>query len=103
MKRNDSPKARNGKVPFGQSLVALVLMVAPLFAGAQSAGGNYVITEHTIDNGGGRSSGGNFVVTGTIGQADAQTSGAGAFLVEGGFWHGSAQIAGNLFRDGFET
>ena len=73
---------------------------------AQSSGGDFEITRHTIDNGGGQSSGGAFTLTGTIGQADAlpQTASGGSFQMTGGFWaNGPVMPPGELlFADGFE-
>ncbi len=69
---------------------------------AQSAGGNFVITKSTLDNGGGTSANGDFSLTGTIGQADAnrQISVGGDFLLAGGFW-GDARD--RVFASGFES
>jgi len=73
---------------------------------AQSSGGDFEITRHTIDNGGGQSSGGDFTLTGSIGQADAslQTASGGSFQMTGGFWaNGPVTPPGELlFADGFE-
>ncbi len=50
--------------------------------------GNYEITWHTIDGGGGVSSGGQYIVTGTIGQHDAAYSESQRYELLGGFWPG---------------
>jgi hypothetical protein len=71
------------------------------------AGGQYKITNSTLDGGGGQSSGGQFILTGTIGQPDAamQAMSGGAFQLAGGFWGNG--IAGPhdevLFMDSFEA
>ena len=67
-------------------LLSWVVLTA-LFASTQ-ASGDYEISWHTIDGGGGRSSGGQYVLTGTIGQPDADWSKAGDYEVLGGFWPG---------------
>ncbi len=82
------------------------LLLAPS-AVAQSSGGDFEISSHTVDNGGGTSSGGDFVLTGTIGQPDAslQTASGGDFQLTGGFWaSGAVTPPGELlFSDGFES
>ena len=89
-----------------KTLPIALLSIAGSVAYAQSAGGEFAITNSTIDNGGGRSSGGKFVVTASIGQPDAslQTASGGNFQITGGFWaSGEVVPPGNLmFADGFE-
>jgi hypothetical protein len=54
-------------------------------ARAQS-GGQFDLSWHTIDGGGGTSSAGQFTVSGTAGQPDAGTLAGGQFNLTGGFW-----------------
>ena len=84
--------------------LTILTIVFTTIALAQSSGGNFEITNWTIDNGGGTSSGGQFTVTGTIGQPDAnpQISTGGTFSVAGGFW-ARAEIINLLFEDSFEN
>lgn len=85
--------------------VALQLVLSPRLL-AQSSGGEFEITKHSIDSGGGRSTGGNFVLDGTLGQPDASlsTASGGEFQLTGGFWaNGVIVPAGELlFSDSFE-
>jgi len=53
---------------------------------AAAAGGDFDLSWHTIDGGGGTSSGGDFVLRGTIGQPDAGDLSGGDFTLRGGFW-----------------
>ena len=78
------------------------LLALSSFALAQQSGGDFEITESTIDNGGGTSSGGEFSLTGTIGQPDAnpQISAGGQFVLSGGFWASATSV---IFSDGFES
>ncbi len=73
----------------GNGFTAL-LTVCFLAAGPVLAqnGGDYTVTWHTIDGGGGRSSGGPYTLTGTIGQPDAAYSAGGDYELLGGFWPG---------------
>ena len=50
--------------------------------------GDYTISWHSIDGGGGRSSAGQYTLTGNIGQPDAAYSEAGQYELLGGFWTG---------------
>ena len=50
-----------------------------------SAGGDFDLSWHTVDGGGGTSAGGTFVLRGTIGQPDAGDLGGGDFTLRGGF------------------
>jgi hypothetical protein len=65
----------------------MVLFCTPLCGFAQS-NGQYDISWHTIDGGGGTSAGGQYVLTGTIGQPDAAWSSGGNYELLGGFWAG---------------
>ena len=49
-------------------------------------GGDFVITWHTIDAGGGRSEGGGFTVTGTFAQHDTGTMEGSTLRLRGGYW-----------------
>ncbi len=53
---------------------------------AAAAGGDFDLSWHTVDGGGGTSSGGDFVLRGTIGQPDAGDLSGGDFVLRGGFW-----------------
>ena len=79
-------------------LIALCIATAVL---AQSSGGDFEITQTTIDAGGGTATGGEFDLVGAIAQpeANAQQSSGGEFLVAGGFWAGAND---SLFSNGFE-
>lgn len=48
--------------------------------------GDYEISWHTIDGGGGRSSGGDYALVGTIGQPDTGEMSGGGYTLSGGFW-----------------
>jgi predicted outer membrane repeat protein len=84
------------------ALLSLLLTTA-LIAG-QPAGGDFVISNSTIDNGGGVSAGGNFMLTGTIGQPDAnaQFSSGDNYQLAGGFWT-RLPDADLIFNDSFES
>lgn len=73
---------------------------------AQSSGGSFEITRHTINNGGGSSIGGSFGVTGSMAQSEAssQTASGGSYQLTGGFWaNGVTGGQGDfVFSDGFE-
>lgn len=86
--------------------VRRTLLLIGLISGAVSAGpsgGDFEITNSTIDNGGGTSSGGEFTLTGTIGQHDASDTPAtgGSYRLSGGFW-GAGSVGEEIFSDGFE-
>ena len=87
-------------------LSASLLLIAGSFAAtaavlAQSSGGEFELTQTTIDAGGGTASGVDFELDGTIAQpeANAQQSSGGEFLVAGGFW---ASANDTIFSDSFE-
>ena len=63
----------------------LLIFCIPL---ASTHAGQYELTWHTIDGGGGVSSGGQYIVSGTIGQPDACVMSGGSYEVLGGFWPG---------------
>jgi hypothetical protein len=88
----------------GIALLATMLLAGLVFAVGPS-GGDFVVSNSTVDGGGGRASGGDFVLTGTIGQPDASTSSAsgGDFAVAGGFWGRVGEVLELIFKDGFET
>lgn len=85
-------------------VILVVLLCASAFAFAQSSGGDFEITNSTIDNGGGTSTGGKFSLSGSIGQHDAyhQISSGGEFALAGGFW-ANAFINVVIFKNGFEA
>jgi len=65
-------------------------MILPLLFAMALHGqdGQYELSWHTIDGGGGTSSGGQYSLSGTIGQADAGWSEGGEYEVLGGYWPG---------------
>jgi len=68
-------------------ILTLLLMLTMGLAQAQS-GGDFDLSWHTVDGGGGESSGGEFSLRGSAGQADAGALTGGDFELLGGFWHG---------------
>ena len=81
--------------------------MASISAFAQSVGGDYSITQYTVDNGGGVSRSGSTELRGTIAQADAAIIGStgGKFSLSGGFWARGSLLGPSelLFADGFEN
>ena len=75
---------------FSRTLSLTVILVGLLFAtlAQTQSSGQYELSWHTIDGGGGRSSGGPYTLTGTIGQPDAAYSSGGGYELLGGFWPG---------------
>lgn len=72
------------------------LFCATTTALASLGGGDFDLSWHTIDGGGGSSTGGGFELAGTIGQHDAgQTMIGGNFALTGGFWAGIGTAKGN--------
>ncbi|MHC4742413.1 MAG: hypothetical protein ACYS8Z_10905 [Planctomycetota bacterium] len=69
-------------------LQRVVVVAVTVLAGIIVRGGQYELSWHTIDGGGGRSAAGEYVLTGTIGQSDADWSSAGDYELLGGFWPG---------------
>ena len=70
---------------------------------AQSSGGPYELTKHTIDGGGGLSTGGEYALHGTIGQADAEYLDAPGYELQGGFWGGCPpQADDGIFTSDFD-
>lgn len=72
-------------------------------AGAQSAGGPYVVDPVVVGGGGATLTGGSFSLSGTIGQpATARLDGAG-YTVYDGFWAPAAAPTNDLiFANGFD-
>ncbi len=70
--------------------IAAIIFCTGAAALAPLAGGDFDLSWHTIDGGGGGSStGGGFELAGTVGQHDAgQTMTGGKFALTGGFWAG---------------
>lgn len=80
--------------PLVASLFAFVL-TAGVAALAPVGGGNFDLSWHTIDGGGGSSTGGGFELAGTIGQHDAgPVMTGGKFALLGGFWPGVGSAPG---------
>ena len=65
-----------------------IILLAVCFLMTVPALGQYEISWHTIDGGGGKSTGGQYIVTGTIAQPDATYSESGPYELLGGFWPG---------------
>lgn len=78
----------------------IAYIIATLFCATAAAfaplgGGDFDLSWHTIDGGGGSSSGGEFELSGTIGQHDAgETMTGGDFALIGGFWAGAGAAPG---------
>jgi len=68
--------------------IRLLIIVFSVLALAVTAFGDYEVSWHTIDGGGGTSSGGSYIVSGTIAQPDAAWSAGGQYELLGGFWPG---------------
>jgi len=62
-------------------IFSVLILAVPVF-------GDYDLTWHTIDGGGGTSSGGTYTVMGTIAQHDAAYSSSDDYELFGGFWPG---------------
>ena len=81
-----------------------IVLTAGAAALAPVGGGDFDLTWHTIDGGGGGSStGGGFELAGTIGQPDAgPVMTGGKFALLGGFWPGvaAASMPGDCDSDG---
>ncbi len=75
---------------FGSIIICVgAVAIAPI------GGGDFDLSWHTIDGGGGSSAGGGFELSGTIGQHDAgQTMTGGSFALTGGFWAGAGSAPG---------
>ncbi|MBU0495615.1 MAG: hypothetical protein KKA73_26070 [Chloroflexi bacterium] len=72
------------------ALAAVALLLAGSTVLAQT-GGNYRLTWHTVDGGGGRLTSGTYVLVGTAGQPDAGSAlSGGSYRLAGGFWPGGA-------------
>jgi hypothetical protein len=70
----------------------LLLLAVLLLAGVALAAGDYDLSWHTVDGGGGLtfSSGGGYTLGGTAGQPDAGLLAGGGYTLGGGFWGGGA-------------
>ena len=89
----------------GVSLALALFGLSPAELGAQSSGGIYTVTKHTVDAGGGYSAGGVYELSYTIGQPDAApVLSGGVFSLQPGFWGAYAALPTNsqIFRNGFE-
>ena len=62
-------------------IFSVLTLAAPVF-------GDYKISWHTIDGGGGVSSGGAYIIRGTAGQPEAAVISGGQYELLGGFWPG---------------
>ena len=80
---------------------SIAYILAALFCATAAAlaplgGGDFDLSWHTIDGGGGTSTNGGFELSGTIGQHDAgATMTGGTFALTGGFWAGVSTAMGN--------
>jgi hypothetical protein len=74
---------------FSRILLILTLLLTLMMGLAQAqSGGDFDLSWHTVDGGGGESSGGDFSLRGSAGQADAGVLMGGDFELAGGFWRG---------------
>ena len=72
-----------------------IVVCAGAAALAPVGGGDFDLSWHTIDGGGGTSTAGSFELTGTIGQPDAgAVMTGGKFTLIGGFWAGVGSAPG---------
>lgn len=79
-----------------------VLLLVPIWALAQSSGGNYTLRKQVVASGI-VATGGSYRLTGTVGQAVAGVQTAGTYRLTGGF-HGPVAASGDrLFCNGFES
>jgi hypothetical protein len=69
-------------------ITRLLITILSVLAATVQVFGDYKISWHTFDGGGGTSSGGQYIVSGTIGQPDAGQMSGGDYEVSGGFWPG---------------
>ena len=85
------------------SYILATVLCASAAALAPLGGGDFDLSWHTIDGGGGFSAGGDFELEGTLGQHDAGPMTGGDFELAGGFWPGAVpQCAclGDMNSDG---
>ena len=68
-----------------RSTIGIILLT--MFV-VSAVSGEYDLSWHTIDGGGGMSSGGTYTLTGTIAQHDAAYSAGEQYELLGGFWPG---------------
>ena len=72
-----------------------IVVCAGAAALAPVGGGDFDLSWHTIDGGGGTSTGGRFELAGTVGQHDAGPAMTGGnFALLGGFWPGAGSAPG---------
>ena len=106
---NHNAATQEAVIMCGQKIIFLLALLTLVSSSAiaQLSGGQFAITESTIDNGGGVSTGAQFLLMGTIGQPDAalQAASGGNFALQGGFWAGGAGGPADqvIFADGFEN
>ena len=73
--------------------LAVLALSLGLVLGASAVHGQFAISFHTIDGGGGTSSGGGFTLQGTIGQPDATGPlTGGPWSLTGGYWAGQGIV-----------
>ena len=73
-------------------ITLLVMLVS------STALGQYDISWHTINSGGGTSSGGAYTLKGTIGQPEAGVMSGGKYELLGGFWPGGPLCTVNFYH-----
>jgi hypothetical protein len=107
----DQRSRRQSRTIFVRSTAALLMLcsASATFARADEAsapkalrGGSYVITNSTLDAGGGSAVGGSLRLASTIGQPDAVTLSSARYRVQGGFWVDQSSASDEIFRNGFE-
>lgn len=105
---NETTRRPAGSIPRAGWAAGAVLAIlagagAASVAGAQSAGGPYVVDPVVVGGGGATLTGGTFSLSGTIGQpATAQLIGSGYTLYDG-FWAPAAAPTDDLiFANGFD-
>jgi hypothetical protein len=67
------------------SAAVLLLLILVFFTVVLAQSGQFDLTWHSIDGGGGSSGGGEFVLRGAIGQPEAGSLSGGDFTLGGGF------------------
>jgi hypothetical protein len=78
-----------------------LLVLAPVFALAQSSGGPYTMRKQVIAGGGVTASGGAYRLVGTVSEPLVAAATGGSFRLQGGF-HAPAARPDALLCDGFE-
>jgi hypothetical protein len=107
----DQRSRRLSRTIFARSTAALLILSGISATLAQTveasaakalSGGSYVITNSTLDAGGGSAIGGSLKLASTIGQPDAVTLSSARYRVQGGFWVDQRSASDEIFRNGFD-